>query len=148
MNLKIRGKTTHCLDGDELRRGVCSDLGFSEEDRMENNRRAAEMARVMCDAGIYVVAALISPYELGRKRAEKIIGAHRFGLVHVATSLQACRFRDPKGLYAKAYSGEIVGFTGVDAPYDVPETPRWRVVGDGVTPGAIANKLVESVLPS
>jgi adenylylsulfate kinase len=111
------------LDGDTVRNGLNSDLGFSAADRIENVRRVAEVARLGNDAGLLVVAALISPLEDGRRTARQIIGTERFIEVHVSTSLSVCEARDTKGLYARARAGLIAEFTGVSSPYEAPARP-------------------------
>lgn len=115
------------LDGDNLRHGLSRDLGFSREERHENIRRAAEVAGLMNDAGLLVVAAFISPFREDRAMARAIIGADRFVEVHLDADLATCERRDPKGLYRKARRGEIVDFTGVDAPYETPERPALTI---------------------
>jgi bifunctional enzyme CysN/CysC len=110
------------LDGDNLRHGLNSDLGFSPEERRENIRRAAEVAKLMNDAGIVVIAAFISPYKKNRELAARIIG-DKFLEVFVDADLETCKKRDPKGLYAKSGAGRLSGLTGVDAPYEKPEKP-------------------------
>lgn len=111
------------LDGDNLRHGINRDLGFSAADRDENIRRTAEVARLMNDAGLIVLAALISPCGAHRALARDIIGAQHFLEVHVSTDLATCALRDCKGLYAKAARGEVREFTGVSAPYEPPAAP-------------------------
>jgi adenylyl-sulfate kinase len=118
-----RGHACAVLDGDNLRHGLNQDLGFSTDDRRENIRRVAEVASLMNDAGLIVIAALISPCHSHRTLAGSIIGPQRFVEVHVSTDLATCAQRDPKGLYAKALQGGIREFTGVSAPYEVPERP-------------------------
>lgn len=125
--LGARGQPVCRLDGDELRRGLCADLGFSAADRAENIRRAAEAARRFADAGLTCLVALISPLRVDRARARAIVGPARFIEVHVATPVEICRQRDPKGLYARAERGEIAEFTGVSAPYEEPEAPEVTV---------------------
>ena len=117
------GRACFVLDGDNLRHGLTRDLGFSPEARRENVRRVAEAARLMNDAGLIVVAALISPYEEDRAMARRIIGPERFFETFLSADIDACEQRDPKGLYAKARRGEIPEFTGVSAPYEVPDNP-------------------------
>lgn len=129
--LNQTGKTVIILDGDNLRTGLNSDLGFTEPERVENTRRTAEVAKLMVEAGIVVVVSLISPYRQDRERAKEIIGPDHFKEIHVATSLAVCESRDPKGLYKKARSGEIPNFTGVNAPYEEPLRPRLVVDGAG-----------------
>ena len=124
-DLVDEGVSAYVLDGDNLRHGVNDDLGFRREDRKENARRAAEIAKLFADAGVVVLVALISPYAEDRARARLLheAGGLLFLEVHVATSLSACEARDPKGLYAKARAGEVPNFTMVDDPYEVPEHP-------------------------
>lgn len=108
------------LDGDNIRQHLNKDLGFSEADRTENIRRTAEVARLMNDAGILVIAALISPFRKDREMAKTIIGADRCVEVYVSTAREVCESRDPKGLYAKARAGKITAFTGISSPYEPP----------------------------
>ena len=119
------GNAAYALDGDNIRHGLNADLGFSAADRAENVRRVGEVARLMADAGLVVLVALISPYAVDR---EAVRAAHQaagigFSEVYVATSLEVSEARDPKGLYQKARAGEIKGFTGVDDPYEAPPAP-------------------------
>ncbi len=118
--LALQGKHTMLLDGDNVRLGLNNNLGFTEEDRVENIRRFAEVAKLMNDAGLIVLVSAISPYESDRQNAREIIG-DCFTLVHVATSLEECIRRDTKNLYQKAINGEIKNFTGVSSPYETPE---------------------------
>ena len=112
------------LDGDNVRHGLCGDLGFSEEDRNENIRRVAEMAAILYELGHVVICAFISPYRSERDFARSLVPEGRFLEVFVKCGIDECRRRDPKGLYAKAARGEITGFTGVDAVYEEPESPE------------------------
>ena len=121
--LKAQGRAVAVLDGDQLRHGLNRDLGFSPEDRHENIRRTAEVARLMNVAGLTVIAAFISPYRADRAMAAAIIGAAHFVEVHVSTPVAECEARDPKGLYAKARAGQLAQFTGVSAPYEAPLSP-------------------------
>jgi len=118
--LKAQGRAVALLDGDQLRHGLNRDLGFTPQDRHENIRRTAEVARLMNAAGLLVIAAFISPYRADRAMAADIIGAAHFIEVHVSTPLAVCEARDPKGLYAQARAGRIAQFTGVSAPYEAP----------------------------
>jgi adenylylsulfate kinase len=129
------GTAHHCLDGDVLRQGLCADLGFSSADRSENVRRVAEMARLLNDAGAWVIASLVSPSAADRARARQIIGAPRFALVWARAPLAVCEARDPKGLYAKARQGTLPMLTGIDAPYD-DATDAWLVLDTGTTTAA------------
>lgn len=121
------GRPAFVLDGDNVRHGLNRDLGFVPEDRTENIRRIAEVAKLMNDAGIIVITAFISPYVKDRENAAQIIGAERFCEVFIDTDLAVCESRDPKGLYKKARAGQIPGFTGIDAPYEPPPSPAVRV---------------------
>lgn len=116
-----RGMSCCVLDGDSLRQGLNSDLGYSPADRRENIRRAAEVARLMNDAGMVVICAFISPYRHDRESARRTVGGARFLEVHLDAGFAVCEGRDPKGLYAKARRGELDDFTGVSAPYEAPE---------------------------
>jgi bifunctional enzyme CysN/CysC len=125
------GRIVSILDGDNLRQGLNSDLGFAEADRVENIRRTAEVAKILAETGIVVIVSLISPYHADRERARDIVGPDRFSEIYVATPLSLCEKRDPKGLYKKARSGEIPNFTGIDAPYEEPAKPDLVVEGSG-----------------
>jgi bifunctional enzyme CysN/CysC len=116
-------RACYMLDGDNIRAGINRDLGFGPDDRRENIRRIAEVARLMNDAGLIAISAFISPYRADRQMARDIIGAGRFLEVYVSAPLEVCEGRDPKGLYRRARSGEIADFTGVSAPYEPPEKP-------------------------
>ncbi|WP_434115655.1 adenylyl-sulfate kinase [Paraburkholderia caffeinilytica] len=120
--LMVRGFRATVLDGDVLRRGLSSDLGFSERDRYENVRRASEVAAVLADTGQIAVVALIAPLAAMRGRAREIVGK-RFREVYVKAGLEVCEARDPKGLYGKARRGEVPDFTGVSAPWEPPLNP-------------------------
>jgi len=117
------GRACYALDGDNVRHGLNRNLGFSHEDRTENIRRIAEVARLMNDAGLIVITAFISPFRADREFAGEIIGRDNFREVYVNTPLSVCESRDPKGFYAKARKGELAEFTGVSAPYEAPESP-------------------------
>jgi bifunctional enzyme CysN/CysC len=121
------GRLCCLLDGDNVRHGLSRDLGFSPEDRSENIRRVAEVARLMNEAGVIVIAAFISPYAEDRGQARKIVGGAHFSEVHVDAPLDVCEDRDPKGLYAKVRAGEIPQFTGVTDPYEAPDQPDLRL---------------------
>lgn len=122
-----RGRHTYLLDGDNVRMGLCRDLGFSDADREENIRRVAEVARLFVDAGLIVITAFISPFQRDRAMAREVIGADAFVEVFVDTPLAECERRDPKGLYGKARSGLIRNFTGIDSAYEPPENPGIRI---------------------
>jgi adenylyl-sulfate kinase len=114
------GRQVYALDGDNLRHGLCRDLGFSPEDRKENIRRVSEVARLFADAGVICITAFISPYRADRDLARAIATADRFIEVYLNAPLSVCERRDPKGLYARARAGQIKDFTGISAPYEPP----------------------------
>ena len=118
-----RGQAAYVLDGDNIRHGLNRDLGFSPEDRAENLRRIAEVAKLFSDSGVICITAFISPYQSNRDAAREIIGANLFHEVYISTPLVACEERDTKGMYKKARAGEIAEFTGVSSPYEAPENP-------------------------
>jgi bifunctional enzyme CysN/CysC len=136
------GRAAYVLDGDNVRHGLNADLGFSAADRAENVRRVGEVARLMADAGLVVLVPVISPYRADRDRVRAIheTAGLRFVEVFVDTPLAVCEQRDPKGLYAKARAGELIGMTGVDDPYEPPLDPELRV-----EPGAV-DELVVAVV--
>ena len=121
------GRHTVLLDGDNLRHGLNKDLGFTEADRCENIRRVGEVAKLMADAGLIVIAALISPFNAERLMVRQLMQAGEFIEVHLSTPLEECERRDPKGLYRKARLGIIPQFTGINSPYEVPEAPELRL---------------------
>ncbi len=122
------GHPAYVLDGDNLRHGLNSDLGFSPQDRAENIRRAGELARILADAGLIVIASFISPYAADRLRVRQLVGPDEFVEVFVDAPVEVCEARDPKGLYKKARAavaaGKPLGFTGIDAPYETPSNPE------------------------
>ena len=135
------GRHTYILDGDNVRHGLNRDLGFTEEDRVENIRRVAETARLMVDAGLIVIVSFISPFQAERRMARELMAEGEFVEVFVDTPFEECARRDPKGLYAKALRGEIKNFTGVDSPYQAPEHPEIHLD----TVGRAPEDLVEEV---
>ena len=139
--LQKLGRMHTILDGDSLRTGLNKDLGFTEADRVENIRRTAEVAKLMAEAGLVVLVCLISPYRQDRNNARDIIGADRFSEIHVATDLAVCEDRDPKGLYAKARSGAIPNFTGINAPYEEPLEPALVLDGAGSLEDSVSQGL-------
>ena len=118
------GYHTYLLDGDNVRHGLCSDLGFSEQDRRENIRRIGELAKLMADAGLIVLSAFISPHRAERQLVRDLLPEGEFIEVFVNASLEVCEGRDPKGLYKKARAGEIPNFTGIDSEYQAPANPE------------------------
>jgi adenylyl-sulfate kinase len=137
------GKHTYLLDGDILRCGLCSDLGFSAEDRCENIRRAGEVAALFADAGIIVIAAFISPFRADRERVRHVLPPGRFVEVFVNAPLEVCEQRDVKGLYAKARAHQIAEFTGISAPYEVPECPEIELHTDLITPQEAVARIID-----
>lgn len=121
--LHERGCHTYILDGDNIRHGLNSNLGFSDEDRQESIRRIGEVSRLFSDAGILTLTAFISPFRSDRATVRELIG-DRFVEIHVQASVEVCESRDPKGLYKKARAGEIAEFTGISSPYEAPENPE------------------------
>ena len=117
------GIHSYILDGDNVRKGLNNNLGFSPQDRTENIRRIAEVANLMVDAGLVVLAAFVSPYREDRENIKQIVGAHNFVEIFINTPLEECERRDVKGLYARARKGEISNFTGINAPYEAPVNP-------------------------
>ncbi|CAM3693854.1 adenylyl-sulfate kinase [Rheinheimera salexigens] len=120
--LAAQGKHTYLLDGDNVRHGLCADLGFSPADRSENLRRVGAVAGLMADAGLLVLSAFISPYRQQRELVKSFIADGKFIEIHIATPLAVCEQRDVKGLYKKARAGEISQFTGISDPYEAPTT--------------------------
>ena len=122
-----RGLACYVLDGDNIRHGLCKDLGFSDADREENIRRIGEVSKLFLDAGVVVLTACVSPFKADRDRARSLVENGDFVEIHCAADLSVCEERDTKGLYAKARAGEIKEFTGISSPYEAPEKPELRV---------------------
>jgi bifunctional enzyme CysN/CysC len=135
------GCQTMLLDGDQVRHGLCGDLGFSPADRAENLRRAGEAARLFFEQGSIVLCTFVSPFATDRERVRRLLPAGRFLEVHVRATVETCAARDPKGLYARAARGELTGLTGVDAPYEAPEAPE--IIAD--TEAATVEDLVAAI---
>ena len=144
--LVARGRHTFLLDGDNVRHGLNRDLGFTEADRIENIRRVGEVARLMTDAGLIVLTAFISPFRAERHMVRRMIPDGEFIEVFVDTPLAEAEKRDAKGLYAKARSGELKNFTGIDSPYEVPEAPEIRIDTTQVSAEQAADLIVEELL--
>jgi adenylylsulfate kinase len=140
------GKAVYRLDGDNIRHGLNSDLGFSEADRNENIRRIAEVSSLFKDAGIITLVAFISPYRKMREFAREKAGSAGFIEVYVKADLETCRQRDPKGLYQKARRGEISGFTGVSAPYEEPGNPELIIDTAQMSVAAAEMLIVKAIL--
>ncbi|WP_409422316.1 adenylyl-sulfate kinase [Pseudaeromonas sp. ZJS20] len=130
--LVARGIHTYLLDGDNVRHGLCSDLGFTPSDRQENLRRIGEVAKLMVDAGLVVLAAFVSPYRAERQAIRERFAEGEFIEVFVDVPLAECEARDPKGLYQKARAGEIKHFTGIDDPYEAPAAAEVHLQNHGV----------------
>ncbi len=143
--LHSAGHHTYLLDGDNVRHGLNRDLGFTDEDRVENIRRVAEVARLMADAGLIVLVSFISPFRAERQMARELMAEGEFVEVFVDTPFEECAKRDPKGLYAKALAGQIKNFTGVDSPYEAPENPEIHLKTLGKSPEELVEAL-ESVI--
>lgn len=124
------GVSTYLLDGDNVRHGLCRDLGFSDDDRKENIRRVGEVAKLMVDAGLVVLTAFISPHRAERQMVRDLLGTGQFIEVFVDTPLAVCEARDPKGLYKKARAGELRNFTGIDSVYEAPDAPEIHLDGE------------------
>ena len=143
-DLQAQGKLTYILDGDNVRHGLNRDLGFTDEDRVENIRRIAEIAKLMVDAGLIVLCSFISPFRAERRMARDLFEEGEFLEIYIDTPLEVCEARDPKGLYSKARSGELKNFTGVDSPYETPENPDLVLRGNA----GDLNQTVKAVLRS
>ena len=122
-----RGLATYVLDGDNVRHGLCKDLGFSDADREENIRRIGEVAKLFLDAGVIVLTAFVSPFRADRDKARDLVERGDFIEIHCAADLAVCESRDPKGLYAKARAGQIKEFTGISSPYEAPENAELAI---------------------
>ena len=141
----LNGKYTMLLDGDNVRMGLNKDLGFEEKDRIENIRRVAEVSKLMNDAGLIVITAFISPYEMDRQNAKNIIGSENFVEVYVDTSLEECERRDVKGLYKKARNNQIPNFTGITSPFEVPAQADIVVHTEGRTVEACVKQIIDGI---
>ncbi len=133
------------LDGDVVRRGLCADLGFSQEDRLENLRRVAEVARLFADCGMVCIVAFISPLRLARSRARRIVGPRRYYEIHFSAPLSVCEGRDCKGLYARARAGKVKQFTGLSSPYEAPRRPD-AALDTSRLPVAQSVEILEAIL--
>ena len=122
-----QGMACYVLDGDKIRHGLCTDLGFSDADREENIRRIGEVAKLFLDAGVVALTAFVSPFRADRDKVRALVSPGDFIEIHCAADLSVCEQRDTKGLYAKARAGEIKEFTGISSPYEAPETPELLV---------------------
>ncbi len=143
VRLHAAGIKTFLLDGDNLRHGLSSDLGFSASDRVENMRRVSEVARLMSDAGLIVLVAFISPFGSEREAARARMADGEFIEIFVDTSFEECARRDPKGLYRKALAGELANFTGLDSPYETPSSPDIHLKTALTGAEALADEVVD-----
>lgn len=139
--LHALGVSTYLLDGDNVRHGLCRDLGFSDDDRRENIRRVGEVAKLMVDAGLVVLTAFISPHRDERDMVRELLGKDQFIEVFVDTPLAICETRDPKGLYKKARAGELKNFTGIDSDYQSPQAPDVHLDGEQLVTHLVAQLL-------
>ena len=144
--LHALGQHTYVLDGDNVRHGLNKDLGFTAEDRVENIRRVAEVAKLMTDAGLIVLVSFISPFRAERRMARELFPEGEFLEVFVDTPIELCEQRDVKGLYRKARAGELKHFTGIDSPYERPETPEFHLHTESEPAEVLAQRIVERLL--
>lgn len=144
--LYAHGKKTYLLDGDNVRHGLCGDLGFDDKDRVENIRRISEVAKLFVDSGTIVITAFISPFKADRAYCRSLLETGEFIEVHIDTPIEVCEQRDPKGLYKKARSGDIKHFTGIDSAYEVPESPEVHLTHVEETPEQSAERLFTALL--
>lgn len=140
--LNAHGFNAYLLDGDELRQTLCSDLGLSDSDRAENVRRVSAVAQIFSQAGVIAVCALVSPFASGRNQARALFSPGKFCEIYLSTPLEICQQRDPKGLYARALSGDLRCLTGVDAPYEPPESAEFNFNTNEIQLNEIIKKIL------
>jgi len=145
--LHEKGITTYLLDGDNVRQGLNKDLSFKHEDRSENLRRVGEVANLMVDAGVVVLAAFIAPFRNDRENIRRIVGDDNYVEIFVSTSLQACEERDVKGLYEKARKGEILDFTGISAPYEAPLDAHLTIDTEQISVDEAVRHILDYITP-
>lgn len=145
--LFARGFKTYLLDGDNIRTGLNKDLSFADEGRVENIRRIGEVSKLLLDAGVIVLSAFISPFKADREQVKAIVGASNYMEVFVNTPLEVCEQRDVKGLYKKARAGEVKNFTGIDSPYERPESADLVIKTETLTVEQSVERLLNFVLP-
>lgn len=133
---------TYLLDGDNVRHGLNSDLGFNEKSRIENIRRIGEVSKLFLDSGIIALTAFISPFKSDRKLVRELFQKGEFLEVFIDSSLEVCESRDPKGMYAKARSGEIKNFTGISSPYEPPHNPEIHVINNSITLDEASDQII------
>lgn len=137
------GKHTYLLDGDNIRMGLNSGLGFSDEDRVENIRRIGEVSKLFVDAGIIILTAFISPFQEQRDKVRNLVEAGEFIEIFIDTPLEVCERRDSKGLYKKARDGEILNFTGISSPYEAPNNAEIHIENDKISVDECVNKVID-----
>jgi len=142
-----KGIKTYTLDGDNIRNGINSDLTFTPEDRTENIRRIAEIASLMIDSGLVVLAAFVSPYKKDRENIKSIVKDVNFVEIYINTSIEECEKRDVKGLYKKARAGEIENMTGISAPYEAPEHPDMEIKTERESLDDSVKRIVDFIKP-
>lgn len=145
--LFARGFKTYLLDGDNIRTGLNKDLSFADEGRVENIRRIGEVSKLLLDAGVIVLSAFISPFKADREQVKTIVGPSNYMEVFVDTQLEVCEQRDVKGLYKKARAGEVKNFTGIDSPYERPESADLVIKTETLTVEQSVERLLNFVLP-
>ena len=143
--LAAAGKHTYLLDGDNVRHGLCGDLGFGDAARQENIRRVGEVAKLMVDAGLIVLTAFTSPFRAERELVRNLVGEGEFVEVFVDAPLSVCEERDPKGLYKKARAGEIRNFTGIDSAYEAPDQPEIHLLNAGKPVATLVDELLTTL---
>jgi adenylyl-sulfate kinase len=145
--LFARGFKTYLLDGDNIRTGLNKDLSFTDEGRVENIRRIGEVSKLLLDSGVIVLSAFISPFKADREQVKTIVGSLNYMEVFVDTPLEVCEQRDVKGLYKKARAGEVKNFTGIDSPYERPESADLVIKTETLTVEQSVERLLNFVLP-
>ena len=143
-DLYSKGNRTYVLDGDNVRHGLNKDLGFTDKDRVENIRRVAEVAKLMVDAGIIVIASFISPFRIERQMARSLFEKNDFKEIYISTPLKVAEKRDPKGLYKKARAGKIPNFTGISSPYEEPLNPDLIIETNKINVNKAVQKILET----
>lgn len=141
--LQALGKRTMLLDGDNVRHGLNRDLGFTDEDRVENIRRVGEVSKLMVEAGLITLVSFISPFRSERRMARELLDEGEFFEIFVDAPLAVCEARDPKGLYRKARAGKLPNFTGIGSPYEAPQAPELRLPADRLAAEALAERVIE-----
>ena len=137
---------TYLLDGDNVRHGLNSDLGFNEESRVENIRRIGEVSKLFLDSGIITLTAFISPFKSDRQLVRELFVKGQFLEVFIDSSLEVCENRDPKGMYVKARSGKIKNFTGISSPYEAPENPEIHIINNSITIDAASDQIISYLI--